>query len=109
MLDDIKVLLNINSDKEDVKLKLYIKIAVTLIKEYLNNDNFNDSYIEENFNMAIVIIVCNAYEFKKSGSSGNIKSMTQGGRSITYGNDKGFYITDEIKQMLPTPFVKSFY
>jgi len=109
MLDNIKILLNITTDKEDSKLNIYISMAVALIKRYLNNDAFDDSYIEENFSMAIVLIVTNAYECKKNGSGGNIKSMTQGSRSVSYGDDKAFCINDDIKAMLPIPYIKTFY
>jgi hypothetical protein len=109
MLDNIKTLLDITTDKEDSKLNIYISMAVALIKKYLNNDAFDDSYIEENFSVAIVLIVTNAYECKKNGSGGNIKSMTQGSRSVTYGDDKAFCLNNDIKAMLPTPYIKTFY
>jgi len=109
MLDNIKTLLGITTEKEDSKLNIYISMALTLIKKYLNNDSFDDSYIEENFSMAIVLIVTNAYECKKNGSGGNIKSTTQGSRSVTYGDDKAFCINDDIKAMLPIPYIKTFY
>ena len=109
MLENIKTLLNISTDKEDSKLNIYISMAVTLIKKFLNNDAFDDSYIEENFSMAIVLIVTNAFECKKNGSGGNIKSMTQGSRSVTYGDDKAFCLNNDIKAMLPTPYIKTFY
>ena len=109
MLENIKVLLGITTDGEDSKLNIYISMAVALIKRYLNNDAFDDSYIEENFSMAIVLIVTNAYECKKNGSGGNIKSMTQGSRSVSYGDDKAFCINDDIKAMLPIPYIKTFY
>lgn len=109
MLENIKTLLNIATDKEDSKLIIYISMAVTLIKKYLNNDAFDDSYIEENFSMAIVLIVTNAFECKKNGSGGNIKSMTQGSRSVTYGDDKAFCINDDVKAILPIPYIKLFH
>lgn len=109
MLENIKILLGITTDKEDSKLNIYISMAVTLIKKYLNNDAFDDSYIEENFSMAITLIVINAYECKKNGSGGNIKAITQGSRSITYGEDKAFCINDDVKAILPIPYIKLFH
>lgn len=109
MLEDIKTLIGVTTDKEDSKLNIYIKMAVALIKKYLNNDQFDDSYIEENFSIAITLIVTNAYECKKSGDKGNIKSTTQGQRSITYGDDKAFTMTDDIKAILPAPYIQTFY
>ncbi len=109
MLEDIKVLLNITTSAEDAKLNIYISMATTLINNYLNNDAFDDTYIQENFSMAITLIVINAYECKKNGNSGNIKTISQGSRSVSYGDDKAFCINDDIKVMLPTPYIKTFY
>ncbi len=109
MLNDIKTVLGIKTENEDSKLKLYISMAITLIKKYLNNENFDDSYIEENFDMAIILIVSNAYEYKKSGNKGNIKSISQGARNITYGDNTAFCITDDVKALLPVPYIKTFY
>jgi hypothetical protein len=109
VLENIKTLLGITTDKEDSKLNIYISMAIALIKKYLNNDAFEDSYIEENFSMAIVLIVTNAYECKKNGCGGNIKSTTQGSRSVSYGDDKAFCINDDVKAILPIPYIKTFY
>lgn len=109
MLENIKTLLNIATDREDPKINIYISMAVALIKKYLNNDEFDDVYIEENFSIAIVLIVTNAYECKKNGSGGNIKAITQGSRSITYGEDKAFCINDDVKAILPIPYIKLFH
>ncbi|MBW6408973.1 head-tail connector protein [Clostridium weizhouense] len=109
MLNDIKTLLGIKTENDDPKLKLYISMAITLIKKYLNNDNFDNSYIEENFSMAIILIVSNAYEYKKSGNKGNIKSISQGARNVAYGDNTAFCITDDVKALLPVPYIKMFY
>ena len=106
MLENIKVLLGITADNEDFKLNIYISIAIALIKKYLNNDAFDDSYIQENFNMAIILIVTNAYECKKNG---NLKSRTQGARSETYYDNTAFCINDDIRAILPVPYIKMFH
>jgi hypothetical protein len=108
MLENIKALLNIKTDAEDTKLNIYISMAITLIKNYLNNDVFDDAYIQDNFSMAIILIVTNAYECKKNGNGGNIKSITQGARSVTYGEDKAFCINEDVKAILPVPYIKLF-
>lgn len=108
MLENIRTLLGITTDKEDTKINIYISMAKEVIKKYLNNESFDDSYIEENFSMAIILIVTNAYECKKNGNAGNIKSISQGPRSITYGDDKAFCINDDVKALLPTPYIKLF-
>ena len=109
MLENIKSLLGITTDKEDSKLNIYINIAIEIIKKYLNNDAFDNSYIEENFSMAIILIVNNAYECKRNGNAVNIKSISQGSRSITYGEDKAFCINDDVKALLPVPYIKLFH
>lgn len=109
MLENIKTLLGITTDKEDTKINIYISMAKEIIKKYLNNESFDDSYIEENFSMAIILIVTNAYECKKNGNAGNIKSISQGSRSITYGEDKAFCINDDVKALLPAPYIKLFH
>lgn len=109
MLEDIKTLIGVTTDKEDSKLNIYISIAVTLIKNYLNNDVLDDQYIKDNYSSAMIMIVTNAYECKKNGNKGNIKSSTQGARSVTYGEDKAFCINNDIKALLPVPYVQMFY
>lgn len=103
MLDDIKILLNLNDDSQDRLLEIYIRRAVTTIKNYLNNDKFTPEYIQEHFQDAIIAMVVNAYKIK---GNENIKSMTQGNRSVTYAENTAFYITDDIANLLPTPCIR---
>lgn len=109
MLEDIKALIGVTTDKEDSKINIYINMATEVIKKYLSNDAFDNSYIQDNFSMAIILIVTNAYECKKNGNAGNIKSISQGSRSITYGEDKAFCINDDVKALLPVPYIKLFH
>lgn len=103
MLTDIKALLGITNCSKDDILKIYIRRAITTIQNYLNNEKYTKEYIEENFQDAIIAIVTNAYETKNSN---NIKSVTQGNRSVTYAENTAFYITDNIANLLPTPYVR---
>ncbi len=103
MLVDIKTLLGITDNSKDNIFYIYIKRAVTTIQNYLNNEKYTKEYIEENFQDAIIAIVTNAYETK---SSNNIKSITQGNRSVTYAENTAFYITDDIANLLPQPYVR---
>ena|SRR5699024_2047782 len=105
MFTDIKVLLGIKDNSKDNILNIYIRRAITTIQNYLNNDKFTKEYIEENFKDAIIAIVVNAYEIKQNGN-GNIKSLTQGNRSVTYANNTAFYIDKDIASLLPQPYVK---
>ncbi|BDR72640.1 hypothetical protein K144316041_13480 [Clostridium tetani] len=105
MLKDIKILLNINDNSKDSILNIYIRKASTLIQNYLNNPNFTTDYILVNFQDAITDMVVNAYNFK---SNKNIKSKTQGARSITYADNTAFVITDSVANLLPMPYVRMY-
>ena len=103
MLNDIKTLLGVKDNSKDNILSIYIRRAITTIQNYLNNEKFTKEYIEANFQDAIIAIVENAYHAKDSK---NIKSKTQGNRSVTYAENTAFYITDDIANLLPTPYIR---
>lgn len=105
MLEDIKILLDIKDNSKDTILNIYIRKAMILIKNYLNNSTFDDEYIQNNFQDAIIDIVVNAYNTK---GKENIKSITQGARSVTYSDGTIFAISDNVKALLPTPYIKMF-
>lgn len=112
MLDLVKEFLGIKADNtsEDSKLKIYISTAEKMIINYLNNDNINNDYVEESFSEAVILMVSNAYEYQKSNINRNIKSESQGYRSRTYiDGNTAFAITDDIKALLPVPYIKTFY
>lgn len=109
MLEDIKTLLDITDNLKDSILNIYIKRAVTLIKNYLNNDSFDNSYIQDNFQDAVIELVYNAYISK---GKENIQSENQGSRSITYktvtsySDGSTFMITNNIALLLPVPYIR---
>ncbi|MBU5485966.1 phage head-tail connector protein [Clostridium sp. MSJ-11] len=103
MLEDIKTLLNIQDNSKDSNLNIYIRKAITLIQNYLNNSAFTVEYIQTNFSDAIIDIVVNGYNFKDNK---NIKSMTQGARSVAYADNTAFIITDSVANLLPTPYIR---
>jgi hypothetical protein len=109
MLEDIKTLLGISGSSEDAVLNIYIKRAVTFIKKYINNDDFDNEYIESNFQDAITLLVYNAYKVK---GNENVQSMQQGQRSVTfktvtsYASGSTYTITDDVRALLPTPYAK---
>lgn len=112
MLDQVKEFLGISLDdiSKDSKLKIYISTAEKMIINYLNNDNIDDDYVEENFNEAVILMVSNAYEYQRANINRNIKSETQGDRSRTYiDGNTAFAITEDIKALLPVPYIKTFY
>lgn len=79
-------------------------IVVKAIQVYLNNDKFDSSYIISNFAEAIIIAT---EEFKeRMNQPSNIISMTQGARSVTY-KDVGIgSLSDNIKMLLPKPYLR---
>lgn len=103
IIDDIKTLLNISDNSKVFLLNIYIRKATTLIQNYLNNPSFTVDYIQQNFQDAIIDMVENAYKWKDNS---NIKSITQGARSVTYTDNTVFVITDSIANMLPLPYVR---
>ncbi|WP_050607260.1 phage head-tail connector protein [Clostridium niameyense] len=100
MLEDLQILI---PNADTAILNIYIRKAITLIQNYLNNQNFTFDYIQTNFQDAIIDIVVNAYNFKDNK---NIKSMTQGARSITYSDNTAFAITDSVANLLPMPYIR---
>ena len=102
ILDDVKVLQGITDTSKDAMLTILMNRAITLIKTYLNSSVYDVAYIEENFADAITELVCNSYTDK--GKS-NIQSETQGSRSVTY-KTGSITINDDVKKLLPNPFVR---
>lgn len=105
ILRDVKILLDIDDDSKDNELEIYIRRAVFTIKNYLNTDKFTNEDIKDKFKEAVILLVENAYTEKAQGAKG-IKSKSQGARSITYSEDMGFTISDNIKSMLPVPYIR---
>jgi len=100
MIYKVKVLIG---DEPDALIQIYIDRAVISIKNYLNNDRLTNEYIIENFEEAVISI---AEGLHKNKDSKNIKSMSQGKRSVTYTDDNGSVITEEISRLLPSPYVR---
>lgn len=78
-------------------------IAINNIRNYLNKD-FTDEEIRTKFGLALKRIVNN---FDNMANSSGVKSMTQGSMSVTYTDDKQ-YITDDIRLLLPKPYIRLF-
>jgi hypothetical protein len=105
ILQDIETILGkpIEFTEEEDNFKLYIRRAITIIKNYLNNSTFDDVYIETNFPDAIIELCIFAYRNK---GKENIKSITQGARSVTYSDGSVFAISDNVKALLPQPYIR---
>lgn len=81
------------------------KYAIIVIKNYLNKD-YTDEYITTNFALAINQII-NNIDNNVSERQG-ISSITQGSQSITYNTNEDYLMTNDIKNLLPKPFIKLF-
>lgn len=86
--------------------KRFSYIALDSIKEYLNKDLINENNAVINY--VADELVRRAIEFYSKPINYNIKSQTQGQRSITYANEisNPFSITNDLKQLLPTPSLR---
>lgn len=100
MLDKIKQVTE--PTESDVKLSLYVNIAIRLIKNYLNNEKFNNDYIKKEYEDIIILIIKNALDSKNEG----IRQITEGDTSIVYFDDKSFCVNDDIEALLPVPYMK---
>lgn len=88
-----------------MELSIDEKKAIAVIKNYLNVD-WEDDHILAEYDFVIEQIIQNS----KTSNATNIKSMSEGNQSITYKDNSGpWSITDDIKNMLPKPYVKLFY
>ncbi|SFJ26266.1 hypothetical protein SAMN02910355_1855 [Terrisporobacter glycolicus] len=81
------------------------KKAIAVIRNYLNVD-WEDSYILSEYDFVVDQLIQNS----KASKSSDIKSMSEGNQSVTYKDNSGpWTITDDIKSMLPKPYIKLFY
>ena len=81
------------------------KKASAVIKNYLNVE-WEDSYILSEYEFVVDQLIQNS----KTSKSADIKSISEGNQSITYKDNSGpWTITDDIKAMLPKPYIKPFY
>ena len=85
---------------EDIVLLNYYKTMVCDdIKNYLNRD-FDDEFIEEKFEIAVIRLMVK--KIKQGAAGRQIQSYTPGERSVTYEDS----IDDDIKTILPKPYLK---
>ena len=81
-------------------------IAVEKIKGYLNvigNKKWTKEYVLSNYGIAVQLLVEKAENYKVMPG---VKSFSEGGQSMTFSDEGKWTITDNIKEMLPAPFVK---
>ncbi|MDU4890966.1 MAG: hypothetical protein E6344_18305 [Clostridium sp.] len=88
-----------------MEISIEEKKAIAVIKNYLNVE-WEDSYILSEYDFAVDQLIQNA----KSAKSADIKSISEGNQSISYKDNSGAWtVTDDIKAMLPKPYIKLFY
>ncbi|MBA4507940.1 head-tail connector protein [Clostridium sporogenes] len=79
--------------------------AILVIRNYLNKD-LEDDYILTNYGLAVDQLINNAAKLENIKTPG-VKSMSEGNQSISFENGAGVWsMTNDIKALLPTPFVK---
>lgn len=79
--------------------------AILVIRNYLNR-NLSDSYIKNNYVLAIDQLIENATKLQSMKMVG-VKSMSEGNQSISFDTGaEAWSITDDVKMLLPTPYVR---
>ena len=83
------------------------QMAIIAIRRYLNK-GFTDEEIKEKFDLAIKVLINNAEYLMNTKVSG-VTSMSQGSQSMTFKEGiEAFTITDDVKALLPRPYIKLF-
>ena len=86
------------------------KACISAIRQYLNVDGmekFTDEYITETYSIAIEVMKDSYTQssMAKGGLSG-VNSISQGSQSISFNSDSNGFISDEVKALLPRPYVR---
>lgn len=79
-------------------------IAINSIRNYLNVD-LTDKEIKDKYSYAFKPLY-NVIQTQANKPSG-VSSVTQGSQSVTYNTSDG-YITDDIKAILPKPYIRAY-
>jgi Skp family chaperone for outer membrane proteins len=90
------------SDEDSLKLTIYRGMATDAIRNYMNVDDDNTT-IEQKYESALIQLIGNKIKYDNTDG---VKSYIMSKTSVTYGNNNGLSITDDIKSLLPPPFVR---
>lgn len=90
------------------------KKGIAVIRHYLNVDDnpvWTDEYIMTKYDFVVEQIIENAKNIKNIKPVPGVTQMTQGGQSMSFNNGAcdAWCISNDIKSMLPKPFIKLFY
>lgn len=91
-----------------MELTIEQKKSIAVIRNYLNVDSdiWTDEIILSEYDFVVDQLIQNA----KTAKSSDIKSISEGNQSVSYKDNSGAWtITDDIKAMLPKPYIKLFY
>ena len=80
-------------------------IAINSIRNYLNITD-TDEEIKDKYSYAFKPLY-NVIQTQANKPSG-VSSVTQGSQSVTYTNTSDGYITDDIKAILPKPYIRAY-
>jgi len=81
------------------------KKAIAIIRNYLNVE-WEDKFILSEYDFVVDQLIQNA----KNAKSSDVSSISEGNQSISYKDNSGAWtITNDIKAMLPKPYIKLFY
>ena len=82
------------------------QMSIVAIRNYLNKD-FSDQYIKDNFGPAIKRLINNSKKLDDVKIVAGIKSIIEGEQTLSFKTDaEAWVITDDIKLLLPVPYVK---
>lgn len=82
--------------------------AIAIIKGYLNvtdDSKWTDAYVTENYGAAVELLIEKATKLNSLKTTG-VKSMSEGGQSVTFSDGEAWTITDDIKMLLPAPYAR---
>ena len=86
------------------------KACISAIRQYLNvegMEKFTDDYIKKSYSIVIEVMKDNYTKsnMAKGGLSG-VNSISQGSQSISFNGESNGFISDEVKALLPMPYVR---
>jgi hypothetical protein len=92
-------------DLDASTLVIYRSMSCDAIRNYMNVDAtiYTDDVVEATYQSGILQLISNKIKFDDMDG---IKSTTVSSIGITYADNKGLAITDDVKALLPPPYVR---